>query len=1034
MQVLVEGSFVIRYLLLSLSIAGVLGAQTTSVLTGHLFDPSGAAIRGGKVTAKSTETGAARSVTSDASGIYTFPGMPVGSYELRAEAENFRPLVRRGVVLTIGETAVVDLTLELGPVTSETTVTAEAAAVNTSTADLSYLVGERTMREIPLNGRSFTDLALLQPNVVAFPHRDGGSAVAHGLGMSINGQDPRSNVYLLDGTPMNDFTNGPAGAVSGIALGVETIREFRVETNSYSAEYGRNYGGQINAITKSGSNGFHGSAYEFFRNDNMDARNFFDPQEIPKFTRNQFGGTLGGPIRKDKTFFFLGYEGLRERLGRTITSAVPTAEVRQNANINPIVLPYLNEIPLPNTTRRTADNQFGDYVFNFNQLLKQNYAQGRIDHILSDRQQVYARYTFDDADQFLPTDFPQFPRHFISRNQFVTAEHRFVISPRTLNTFRAGFSRTRFGQSVQANTSQSLAPFIAGREFPGAIDIGGMRRFGTQSSANLRVVQNTYGIENSVSMTRGRHILKIGGLAERYQDNLFNPTFSLGIYTFSNVAEFLQGNPLRFIGLPAEGALDRYWRFTLMGFYVQDDFRVNSRLTLNLGLRYEFSTMPREQYGRDVSLPNLATDRAPTVGPLYQNPTYKNWSPRFGFALDVFGNGKTALRGGYGVYWNTNNQQNLIVTITNPPFTPRVIVARAQGLTFPFPSLSSGTGNSIRPIEYNLKNPYQQIWNLSLQQDLGKGIVVTAGYAGSRGNHLLRNTDYNLATPQTLADGTLFFPAGTPRRNTAFSTIELKKSDGKSWYNAGILEVRKRFSKGLSFQSSYTFSRNIDNTQASTFFSDANNGTTSAMPEFPGFQYNKGLADYHAKHNWVANFTYELPLGDHILAKGWQLSAINNMRSGTPLTVFVQSNWSRSLWAPSSAPNVGFDRPSIRPGYTAESIVLGGPDRYLDANAFFLQPQGTLGNAGRGILSGPSLRSFDLSLAKNTPLRRLSDSANLQFRVEAFNLLNHANFGIPNLIAFAGANQNEAPIGTFGRIQNTITSSRQIQLALRLSF
>lgn len=1009
-------------------------AQTTSILTGHLFDPSGAAIRGGKVTAKSTETGVSRSVTSDASGIYTFPAMPVGSYELRTEATNFRPLLRRGIVLTIGETVVVDLTLELGPVTSETTVTAEAAAVNTTTAELSYLVGERTMREIPLNGRSFTDLALLQPNVVAFPHRDGGSAVAHGLGTSINGQDPRSNVYLLDGTPMNDFTNGPAGAVSGIALGVETIREFRVETNSYSAEYGRNSGGQINAITKSGSNGFHGSAYEFFRNDHMDARNFFDPQQIPKFTRNQFGGTLGGPIKKDRTFFFAGYEGLRERLGRTITSAVPTVEARQSTPVDPTVVPYLNAIPLPNTTRRTADNQFGDYVFNFNQVLKQTYTQGRIDHILSDRQQVYARYTFDDADQFLPTDFPQFPRHFISRNQFVTAEHRFVISPRTLNTFRAGFSRTRFGQTVQANTAQPLAPFIAGRDFPGSIDIGGMKRFGTQSSANLRVVQNNFSFEDSISMTRGRHILKAGVLAERYQDNLFNPTFSLGIYTFSNVTEFLQARPLRFIGLPSEGALDRYWRFTLMGFYLQDDFRVHSRLTLNFGLRYEFSTMPRELYGRDVALLNLATDRAPTVGPLYQNPTYKNWSPRFGFAWDVFGNGNTSLRGGYGVYWNTNNQQNLIVTITNPPFTPRVIVARAQGLTFPFPSLSSGTGNSIRPIEYNLKNPYTQIWNMSLQQNLGGGVVVTAGYAGSRGTHLLRNTDYNLATPQTLADGTLFFPAGAPRINTAFSTIELKKSDGKSWYNAGLLEVRKRFAKGLSFQSSYTFARNIDNTQASTFFSDANNGTTSAMPEFPGFQYNKGLADYHAKHNWVSNFTYELPLGDHILAKGWQLSAINNMRSGTPLTVFVQANWSRSLWGPSSAPNVGFDRPSIRPGYTAESIVLGGPDRYLDPNAFFLQPQGTLGNAGRGILTGPSLRSFDLSLAKNTPIRRLSDSANLQFRVEAFNLLNHANFGVPNLIAFAGASQTEAPISTFGRIQNTITSSRQIQLALRLSF
>ncbi len=989
-------------------------------------------IQSGKIVAKSTETGASRAVSSDASGIYTFTVMPVGLYELRAEAKGFRPVIRKGILLTVGETAVVDLTLELGAVNQEVTVSAGAADVNTATAELSYLVGERAMQQIPLNGRSFTDLALLQPNVVAYPHRDGGSAVAHGLGMAINGQDPRSNVYLLDGTPMNDFTNGPAGSVSGSALGVEMIREFRVETNSYSAEYGRNSGGQINAITKSGSNEFHGSGYEFFRNDHFDARNFFDPQRIPRFTRNQFGGTLGGPIKKDRTFFFMGYEGLRERLGRTITSQVPVAELRAGA-VDPAVRPYLNEIPLPNGARRSADGLFGDYIFAFNQTLGQHYTQGRIDQIINDRQQVYARYTFDDASQRLPTDFAQFPRNFLSRNQFVTAEHRWVLSPRTLNSFRAGFSRTRFGQNVEANTSTPLQPFIKGRLFPGSIDIGGMKRFGTQSSADLRVVQNTLGFEDSLSLTRGKHILKAGVLAERYQDNLYNPTFSLGIYTFSNIQDFLANRPLRFIGLPFEGALDRYWRFTLMAFYLQDDYRVTSRLTLNLGARYEFSTMPKDIYGRDSALPNL-TDRVPVTGQLYQNPTHKNFSPRFGFAWDVLGNGKMSLRGGYGLFWNTNNQQNLIVTITNPPATPRIIVSRAQGLTFPFPSLSSGTGNSIRPVEWNLENPYVQIWNLNLQRSLGRDVVVTAGYAGSRGIHLLRNADVNLTAPQTLADGSVFFPAGAPRANTAFSTIELKKSDGKSWYNAGILEVHKSFDKGLTFQSSYTFARNIDNTQASTFFSDSNNGTTSAMPEYPGFQYNKGLADYHAKHNWVANFTYELPFHQNILTKGWQISAINSIRSGPPLTVFVQANWSRSQWNPSIASGTGLDRPSFRPGYTHESAVLGGPDRYLDPSAFMLQPAGTLGNVGRGSLIGPALRSFDLSLTKNTPVKRISESANLQFRVEAFNLLNHANFGIPSLIAYAGTSATEAPIGTFGRISNTITASRQIQLALRLTF
>jgi hypothetical protein len=340
-------------------------------------------------------------------------------------------------------------------------------------------------------------------------------------------------------------------------------------------------------------------------------------------------------------------------------------------------------------------------------------------------------------------------------------------------------------------------------------------------------------------------------------------------------------------------------------------------------------------------------------------------------------------------------------------------------------------------VEWNLKNPNVHVWNLSLQRELPFNAVVTLGYAGSRGVHLLRSGDVNTATPQQLADGSYFFPAGTPRRNTAFSTIEMKRSDGNSWYNAGILELRKRFSRGLMLQSSYTFSRNIDTTQASTFFSDSINGTTSAMPELPGFNYNKGLADYHAKHNWVVNASYELPFGADLtgaaraVAAGWQLSGIFNARSGNPLTVFVQGNRSRSLWAPSLSPTAGVDRPNFAPGYTHQSAVLGGPDQYFDPNAFVLQPAGFLGNEGRGALIGPNLQSLDLSLAKTGRIREI---VNVQFRVEAFNILNRANFAPPSLLAFAGNADNERPFSTLGRIRSTVTSARQIQLGLRLSF
>lgn len=1027
--------------------AAPLLSQTTATVTGTVLDPSGSLLTNARITVRSAETGASRATQSQSTGRYAFPDLPVGTYDVRAAAKGFQTSVRKGVRVNVGEAAQVDFQLQVGGIEQEVTVTGEVPLVDTYAHELSYLVGEKTIQDLPLNGRNYTDLALMQPGVVAYPQRDGGSVVAHGLGTSINGQDPRSNVYMLDGQPQNDFTNGPAGSAAGTVLGIESVREFRVETNAYSAEYGRNSGGQISVLTKSGTNGYHGSAYEYFRNDHLDARNFFDSGVKPKFTRNQYGGTVGGPVARDKTFFFFGYEALGERLGKTITSFVPDNNARQgilpdpanpgktiNVGVNSAVTPYLSAIPVANGSA-TGDG-LASYSFGFNQVLSENYLAARVDHYLTEKQLLFARYTYDDASQHLPTDFPQFPRNFLSRNQFVTAEHQWVISAVTSNTLRASLSRTRVGQNVEANLSSPLAPFNPAADKMGDIDIGGMPRFGPQSTVNFRAVQNVYGVEESLATTRGAHVMKFGALVERYQDNMFNPTFALGIYSFSNLSAFLRNTPARYIGLTPNGQEDRYWRFTEPAFYAQDDWRVSRRLSLNLGLRYEFTTTPKDIYGRDVALIHL-TDTAIVPGQLYQNPTHRNISPRFGFAWDVFGDGKTAVRGGYGDYFDTNNQQNLIVTVTNPPATPRVVIVNP---TFPNPPFARGAANSLRPIEWNLKNPNVHVWNLNVQRELPGNAVITIGYAGTRGVHLLRNTDANTAVPQLRADGTYFFPAGAPRLNPVWSTIELKKSDGVSRYNAALLEIRKRFSHGWNFQSSYTFARNIDNTQGSTFFSDSLNGNVSAMPEYPGFHYNKGLTDYQAKHNWVVNATYELPLARGLsgaskaILDGWQMSAIGNMRSGNPLTVFVSGNRSRSLWSPSNSSTAGFDRPSFAPGYTHQSAVLGSPDGYFDPAAFVLQPAGTLGNEGRGALIGPNLRTLDLSLSKTARLHWLGELGSVQFRAESFNLLNHANFGSPSLLAFAGAADGEKPFSTFGKIRSTVTSSRQVQLELRVSF
>ena len=1026
--------FIFLLLLVTGFVPGV-NAQTAATISGTVQDASGGVLPGVTVTARSGETGLVRTAATGPEGRYVLAQLPPGTYEVRAEIAGFKPHVRPNVTLAVAQSLTLNLTLQVGEFSIVDVVTVELPVVNTATSELSYLVTGAQIEQIPLNGRNYTDLALLQPGVNAFPHRDGGSVVAHGLGMSVNGQDPRSNVYLLDGTLLNDFTNGPAGSAAGTALGLDTIREFRVEANAYSAEFGRNSGGQINVLTKSGTNRFSGSAFEFHRNDAMDARNYFDTGEKPDFHRNQFGGTVGGPIRTDRVFFFLGYEALIERLGRTISTVVPDNNARQGIlptgaiSINPAVLPYLREFPQANGA--SLGQGLAAYNFPFNQKLDQHFVQGRVDYNADPSNQLFGRYTIDDTNQFLPTDFPQFPREFFSRNQFFTGEYRRVLSNSTLNTSRVGFSRTRIGQNVQSNTTEPVSEFIPGRGLMGAIDIGGLKRFGPQSSANLRLVQNVFSFANDLTHTRGRHTLKAGALAERYQDNMVNPTFSLGIYRFANLSAFLRGTPANFIGLTPEAQFDRYWRFTLFGLYLQDDYQVTPRLTLNGGLRWEFTTMPRDIYGRDSALPDL-TAGAPTTGQLYENSSYKNVSPRGGFAWDVFGDGRTSLRGGYGLYFNTNSHQNLIVTVTNPPATPRPVIVNP---TFPNPAFNQAGAISIRPIQWDLETPRVHVFNVNMQRELWAGTSVTLGYAGSRGRHLLRSNDVNTAPPTTQADGTVFIPAGTPRPNPAFSTIELKSSDGESWYNALIFDVRKRFSQGFAVQSSYTLSKSEDTTQASTFFSDATNGTTTAFPEYiPG--YNKGLSDFDTRHAWVVNFTVDLP-GTSALGgvlDGWQASGIWNMRSGQPLTVFVQSNRSRSLWNPSLGPGIGQDRPSYAPGYGPGNAVLGRVDQWFDPNAFALQPAGTFGDTGRGDFIGPNLRTLDVALTKRSAFRQIGSDARVEFRVEAFNLLNRANFGPPALVAFAGTANNEAPLSTFGRITTTITSARQIQLGVKVLF
>jgi hypothetical protein len=817
---------------------------------------------------------------------------------------------------------------------------------------------------------------------------------------------------------------------------METIREFRLASNSYSAEYGRGAGGQINAITKSGTNLLAGSAFEFHRNDAMDARNYFDVDEEPTFRRHQFGATLGGPLRRDRLFMFLGYEGLYENLGRTILTTVPDDNARRGVlpngtfAISPNTLPYLLEFPIANGS--PLGDGLARHRFSFDQRLAQNFVQARVDGVPSAGAQWFVRYTFDDAEQDLPTEYPQFPRAFVSTNQFATAEYRRVLTPATIGTVRFGFSRTFISQTVESNTTQNVSPFVPGRPTMGAIDIGGLQRVGPQISADLELGQDVFSGQIDLAHTRGRHLLKAGALVERYSATEFNPTFSRGIYRFANLQSFITGTAASFVGLTPAGDTNRAWDWTLFGGYLQDDWAVAPHLTLNAGLRIEGATVPVDP--RDVNMPDLLAP-APTVGPLYLNPG-ATLSPRLGFAWNVGGSNRTSVRGGYGLYYTVNNQQDLIVTVTNPPATPRVVIANP---TFPVPPFANAGGISVRPIQYDIRYPRLHSWNVNLQHELGAGVVATLGYAGSRGEHLWRNADVNVPAPTILADGSPFYPPGLTRPNRAFSAIELKSSDGDSWYKALIVEIRRRWDHGLQVQSSYTWSKSEDTTQNATFFSDSTTSLVSAMPEVIP-DYNKGLSDFHAEHNWVLNGIWETPqlfsaggIAGAVL-NNWQIAAILRMRSGNPLTVFVQTNRSGSLWAPSLGPGTGPDRPSYAPGRGPDDAVTGDPLRWFDPTAFVLQPAGTFGNVGRNELIGPNLRTFDLSFTKIVPWSRLGSAGHLQIRAEIFNAFNRVNFGPPALVAFSGMGTDTAPLASFGQIRSTVTAGRQLQVGVRMVF
>src|SRR6185295_6484954 len=585
-------AFLVALLIFAAASSGV--AQITSAtISGTVKDQTQGVLPGVDVVVKNVDTGLSRSAVTDASGHFTIPGLPPGSYETRGSLPGFATVVER-LTLAVGQEAGLNLTLKVTGTEESVTVVGTTALVDTRSAAMSAVVTEKTISELPLNGRNYIDLALLQPGVNSFTEKDSTSSSNRGTKLNINGMSFRSNSYLLDGANMRGYAGTATVSAAETTLGVETIQEFRVVTNAYSADYGRAMGGVISLVTKGGTNAFHGSGFGFARNSAMDARNFFDRgSDPPPFTRYQFGTSAGGPIAKNRLFFFGGVERLSEDLGITTTAFVPNDAARSGAlyPINPIMAPYVKLFPAPNAGNAGAAPDIGIFTYELNQPTRENFFQGRLDYTLSDKDSLFARFTHDGADQTVTAGFPDYATDSVSRNQFFTTEYKRIVTSAVLNTARFSHSRLRFEQLPAFPSVPDLA-FIAGQDQMGVIGVTGLSPIGgtaTNPSSNNSFY---WTFSDDLSYVKGRHLLKTGTLVEHLRTNKLTATNIRGSYTFANVRSFLAGTPTRFVGVPPGAQLERVRPNTLVGFYVQDDYRTTERLTLNLGLRYEFYTLP----------------------------------------------------------------------------------------------------------------------------------------------------------------------------------------------------------------------------------------------------------------------------------------------------------------------------------------------------------------------------------------------------------------------------------------------------------
>ena len=1026
-----------------------------------------------------------RNVNTDSDGVYNLPDLPPAVYEITVSAPGFITQMWTAITVGIGTERVINIMMRPGDPNKTVRTAAPPASISQSSAGDN--VNASTVRETPLNGRDWAQLVTLQAGVtgVQTGSATGGGNVDRGFGapVSISGARPDQNSYRLDGVSINDYANGAPGSVLGDNLGIDAVDQISVLGSNYPAAYGRTSGGIINAVTRSGTNSFHGDAYEFLRNSALDARNFFDGP-IPPFKRNQFGGSAGGPIQKDRTFIFGDYEGLRQSLGITTVDTVPSAAVRglgtgPNGGAGPSVLcsipkgppnpcsPHLltgafNPDPTPGIDKSVlgflrafyplpngpllGNGDTGIFTFAGQEITNENYFTVRLDHKFSATDSAQATYMRDSSKTVLPDEFNELLSDIVSARQVVSLHEAHVFSADTLNTARFGFSRA---VGIQGQVKKVINPlmldpsygFVPGefageiRAVPGVTNFSGAPTAQNFLSSSRSLAWNSFQGGDDIFLTRGIDAISLGVVVERMQDNELSFANVNGNFRFDSLADSLTNKPTVFQGIQTGGVPDVGLRQTLVGAYFQDDIRLRSNFIFNAGLRYEMVTVPTEAHNRISNLQNL-TDAKPRVGaPFFQNPTLRNFEPRIGFAWNPRG-GKTLVRGGFGVFdvlplpyeFNLSFQRAA-------PFVNSIFANTLKPGDFPTNAYVVGLASPSALgtyVEQHPKRNYVMQWNLSVARELSSSLAITVGYVGSRGVHLPYRVDnIDMVLPTLTPTGYVFPPTATSQTlNPNFGRIDSTLWQANSFYDALQADFAKRVSHGIQFHAAYTWGKSIDTLSATEADDAFPNGLFNQL--FFDQRTTRGLSDFDVAQTLVLNFTWEIPspASSSGLPKwalsGWQFGGVYKASTGQPFTPILGGDPAGMKLDETSEP------PSLLGGPGCATLTNpGNPNTYIKAQCLAFPGLNRWGSLGRNSLIGPGVSNLDFSVFKNNPVKRISESFNAQFRAEFFNILNRANFASPtqNLSVF---DQTGLPVSSAGLITSTQTTSRQIQLALKL--